>query len=224
MAAASAWPLSRAGGDAAVPPYAMLTFMSQRGSPPGPQVVPLHAGAELGEPVVRYGGPAGWLHAAIARTAKAPSLTVEPKPFRLGPGIYHATIDLGEAVHPGARVDVALAVVASSHSSCPPRSTLRYDGGGDGAGEPADFGKTFFGTYCISCHSSRNVGDMRAGAPLGLDWDSLSTIRERLYAIDDVAARGPRLSHDDMPPPQAPRRPSDAERVLLGRWIACGAP
>jgi uncharacterized membrane protein len=137
--------------------------------------------------------------------------------------VYRATIDIGDAAHSAPRINVALAVLAGTHASCPPRSMLRYEGGG-GAGEPADFGKTFFLNYCVSCHASTKEGAARSGAPRGFDWDSASSIRAQLYAIDDAAAAGPRESHDDMPPSDAPRRPTHAERALLGRWIACGAP
>jgi hypothetical protein len=224
LALAWAGPSSQAGSDAPASDDATLTFTSHKGSPPQPKVVPIPMDAEHVEPAVRYAGPAGWLRATISQTAAARSLVVQPKPVKLGPGVYHATIDLGDAARRTARVDVALAVLASSRASCPPRSTLRYEGGGDGAAEPADFGKTFFRNYCVSCHASTKAGDARSGAPRGLDWDSPSIIRAQLYAIDEVAARGPGESHDDMPPADAARRPTEAERAMLGRWISCGAP
>jgi hypothetical protein len=215
---------SHADGDGSASPDATLAFTSLHGSPPAPQALPISSDAEAVRPTVRYVGAAGWLRATVSGAAPARSLLVQPSPFALGPGLYRATIDLGDAARPPARVSVALAVLASSRTACPPGSTLRYEGGGDGAGEPADFGRTFFGRYCVSCHASANAGPARSGAPRGLDWDIPATIRAHLYAIDAIAAKGPMATYDDMPPTSAPRRPSDSERTLLGRWIACGAP
>lgn len=117
-----------------------------------------------------------------------------------------------------------LAVAAASGTGCPPGSTLRYQGGGDGASEPADFGKSFFARYCTRCHGSAIVGSARSGAPPDLNWDEPQRIRELRAWIDvAAAARGTRKNYD-MPPRNVPAQPTDAERELLARWIACGAP
>jgi hypothetical protein len=50
--------------------------------------------------------------------------------------------------------------------------------------------------------------------------DALPRIREQRYRIEAVAAE----KHATMPPPYVPLRPARAERELLARWIACGAP
>lgn len=143
----------------------------------------------------------------------------------LGCGAGLAIALPGSAESPGGsrRPEVVPAAVALRGAICPPGSKLRYQGGGDGASEPADFGKTFFGHYCTGCHGSALVGASRSGAPDELNWDDPNRIREKRSWIEAAAARG-RQEHYDMPPPGTPVQPTRAERELLARWIACGAP
>jgi uncharacterized membrane protein len=103
--------------------------------------------------------------------------------------------------------------IGTSGAVCPPGSTLRYE----------TFGAAFFSAHCTRCHASTNVGAVaRRGAPVGLDWDELSVVRAHADAIDRMAAGGPLMINRTMPPTEP--RPSDADRLMLGEWLACGAP
>ncbi len=79
------------------------------------------------------------------------------------------------------------------------------------------FGEPFFLGWCTGCHSSALTGDARAGAPVGVDFDSLEGIRSRADAIWSRAADG----NATMPPTGGP---SAGVREELGEWLACGAP
>jgi mono/diheme cytochrome c family protein len=94
-------------------------------------------------------------------------------------------------------------------SDCPTASAPTY----------VTFGKTFFDTYCTSCHSSARTGTMRGGAPAGLNYDTLEGIRKDLSGIDGEAAAGPNGTNTGMP--ISLPRPSDAERTTLGQFLAC---
>lgn len=69
--------------------------------------------------------------------------------------------------------------------------------------------------WCASCHSSLIQPEDRAGAPLGVDVESLAGVRQHL---DRVIAR---VEAGDMPP--AGGVPED-ERARLLQWLRCGAP
>jgi uncharacterized membrane protein len=111
---------------------------------------------------------------------------------------------------------------AGSGATCPPGSTLRYQGGGNGTTEPADFGQAFFAT-CVTCHASALTGLARSGAPVGFDFDTLAGIRLHAVHIDAAAAAGPDNPAGPwlMPPAGGV---AVADRSLLGQWLACGAP
>lgn len=98
---------------------------------------------------------------------------------------------------------------SSSGSTCPPGSTLTYEG----------FAQPFFANYCTRCHGSDNAPAERSGAPTGYDWDVYESIAQHANQIDDMAAGGPRQINRSMPPGDP--RPSDAERKQLGQWLAC---
>jgi hypothetical protein len=87
--------------------------------------------------------------------------------------------------------------VGPTGSTCPKTSTLSY----------GNFGKAFMDSYCVGCHSKVA---------------SQSGIKADLAGIDDRAASGPNGANTSMPKSGA--SPSDAERVRLGEWLACGAP
>lgn len=95
---------------------------------------------------------------------------------------------------------------------CSTTSTLSY----------ATFGEPFARHYCVVCHASTVSGPARAGAPVGLDFDSVGGLRAAAARIDRVAAAGPDHTNTDMPPGNP--RPSLDERTRLGAWLACGAP
>jgi uncharacterized membrane protein len=98
---------------------------------------------------------------------------------------------------------------SSSGSTCPPASTLTYDG----------FAQTFFKSYCLRCHASDKVATDRHGAPTGYNWDDYASIALHASEIDAAAAGGPRQISRTMPPGDP--LPSDAERRELGQWLAC---
>lgn len=99
-----------------------------------------------------------------------------------------------------------------SGAVCPTDNALTYD----------NFAKDFFDTYCTRCHSSAVTGDLRLGAPLGMDFDTLAGIEQHLDHIDLVAAAGPSATNASMP--ESNPVPTLAERTSLGLWIACDAP
>jgi hypothetical protein len=100
----------------------------------------------------------------------------------------------------------------ASGSTCPSNSTLTYE----------NFGIPFFTNYCTKCHSENPLDGTRHGAPRGLNWDNLETIRAYSDAIDRMAAAGPAAVNSTMPP-EIPV-PSEDERRDLGEWLVCGAP
>lgn len=96
-----------------------------------------------------------------------------------------------------------------SGATCPTANPPTYD----------TFGKTFFDTYCTSCHSSARSGAARGGAPVGRDYDTLAGIREELADIDAESAAGPDATNTAMPP--GIPKPSDDDRRKLGEFLAC---
>ena len=90
---------------------------------------------------------------------------------------------------------------------CPTGSFLDY----------GNFGSPFFSEYCTGCHSSQIPATMRQGAPAGVDFETIDGIRGRADLIYLRAADG----YAVMPPVGGP---SGETRVLLGEWLACGAP
>jgi hypothetical protein len=99
----------------------------------------------------------------------------------------------------------------STGSSCPDNSTLSYE----------SFGRPFFASYCLRCHSAAVSGDERI-APEGRNFDELAMIRESAAWIDQFAAAGPKGEHQSMPPDGD--KPTLEQRTQLGEWLACGAP
>ena len=98
-------------------------------------------------------------------------------------------------------------------ATCPPDSTLTYE----------TFGRDFMSQYCTTCHSSALVGAARNGAPSDHDFDTLEAIRDvGADHIDRAAGAGPDYVNTFMPPSGQEPRPSEAERRLLGEWLACG--
>ena len=99
----------------------------------------------------------------------------------------------------------------STGSTCPTTNAPTY----------RSFGQPFFATYCSGCHS--RDGDDRHGAPVNLRFDTELEVRAHAREIDEVAARGPEASNDDMPDMSGPVRsaPTDRERAMLGQLLAC---
>lgn len=97
-------------------------------------------------------------------------------------------------------------------STCPQGSTLTYD----------NFGKPFMEKYCLGCHHSDLTGAARHGAPTFHDFDTHSGIKSVSEHIDQTTAAGPASVNTGMP--QTDPKPTMAERLQLGEWIACGLP
>lgn len=96
-------------------------------------------------------------------------------------------------------------------STCPPTDPPTY----------ASFGQGFMQTYCLDCHSQLQTGDARQGAPVTIDFDTRSLVRENTSRIDQQAAFGPAARNRLMPLDGHLPVPSDDERVRLGEYIAC---
>ena len=96
-------------------------------------------------------------------------------------------------------------------SSCPTDNAPTY----------ASFGQTFFKTYCLDCHSSTAIS--RHGAPHNQNYDTEADIRKHADDIDVEAAAGPNATNTDMPRLDGPNHmaPTDADRKLLGQYLAC---
>lgn len=90
---------------------------------------------------------------------------------------------------------------------CPDDSPLRYQ----------NFGAPFFYAYCTGCHSAEQKDDMRQGAPLHLNFETLDKIRDQAVIIYNAAAD----TNDKMPPTGGPEA---LARQRLADWLACGAP
>ncbi len=80
-----------------------------------------------------------------------------------------------------------------------------------------DVGHPFVLTWCTACHSSALPDDARAGAPAGVDFDTLEGVQRW---SDRIAARA-LVDAPDMP---AGGGPDAAERDAVRAWLACGAP
>jgi uncharacterized membrane protein len=86
------------------------------------------------------------------------------------------------------------------------RSFLRYD----------NFGAPFMANWCRSCHSAALPADMRQQAPVEINFDSVSDVRQWQTAIERSTTQTAL-----MPPAGGP---SFAEREMLVEWLRCGAP
>jgi uncharacterized membrane protein len=96
-------------------------------------------------------------------------------------------------------------------STCPPTDKPDY----------ATFGQNFFTTYCTDCHSETLTGSDRHDAPAAINFDTRSLVRENTSNIDKQAAWGPAAHNLIMPPDDEMTKPTDAERIRLGEYIAC---
>lgn len=96
---------------------------------------------------------------------------------------------------------LAVGCGGASGATCPTDSTLTYD----------NFGRQFFASYCDSCHTTGTRPSLSTHAQ----------IRAESTAIDLAAAAGPSSVNTSMP--ESGTVPSEAERLRLGEWLACGA-
>ncbi len=100
----------------------------------------------------------------------------------------------------------------ASGAECKEGSTLSWD----------SFGEKFMTDYCTRCHASSVAGPARQGAPSDHNFESLALVREQMEHIDQLAAAGPESVNTEMP--LGGPAPTEAERQMLGEWLACGAP
>lgn len=106
-------------------------------------------------------------------------------------------------------------IALATGSTCPDADhpTITYSG----------WAQSFFVSYCTRCHSSElTTSAERNGATPHANWDDLPTIRAYTEEIDRFAAGGPNGVNHTMPPSDP--TPSDDERIMLGEFLACGAP
>lgn len=95
-------------------------------------------------------------------------------------------------------------------STCPPTDKPDY----------TNFGMTFFATYCLDCHSETKMGAARNDAPVTINFDTRTLVRENTSNIDKQAAWGP-AAHNLIMPPSGEPQPTNDERLRLGEYIAC---
>jgi hypothetical protein len=117
----------------------------------------------------------------------------------------HAMLTLIDDGGAGVLPDGAVVYLALWARPCPRDSTLSYE----------SFGRDFFQSYCLRCHSEQNTD--RHGAPAGVNFDALDGIRAHEETIWALAA------DDNTAMPEAGTAPSLDERRSLGDWLACGA-
>jgi uncharacterized membrane protein len=72
-------------------------------------------------------------------------------------------------------------------------------------------------THCTGCHSSTLEGEERAGAPAGVDLDTLAGVRSLAPRIEARVL-------DDVPSMPPVGGPGDVERERLRTWLECGLP
>ncbi len=99
-----------------------------------------------------------------------------------------------------------------SGAVCPGDSKLTWD----------SFGKGFMDSHCVRCHSTALTGAARQGAPSDHNFESAALVREEIEHVDWEAAAGPDSINTGMP--IGTPAPTEAERRMLGEWLACGAP
>jgi len=76
--------------------------------------------------------------------------------------------------------------------------------------------ETFFGTYCVSCHSTQWTGDDRGGAPEQVNFDTYSDfLASETFAVYTQLTEG-------LMPPDGYDQPSEADRARIADWAYCG--
>lgn len=96
-------------------------------------------------------------------------------------------------------------------ATCPPTTPPTY----------ASFGQGFFSTYCTSCHSANSTN--RHGAPGSQNYDTEADVIRHAADIDEAAAAGPDATNTFMPElgGTVTSKPTQAEREMLGQYLAC---
>ena len=78
----------------------------------------------------------------------------------------------------------------------------------------ANFGRGYLDKHCVGCHHSLLPQDMREGAPLGVDLD---TLEFSLQWADRIEAR----ATGDVPTMPPGGGPTEDEREMLEEWLRC---
>lgn len=94
--------------------------------------------------------------------------------------------------------------IDSASNSCDRSPPLTY----------ANFGKGYLDKHCVGCHHSLLPQEMREGAPMGVDLD---TLEFSLQWADRIEAR----ATGDIPTMPPGGGPSEDERALLQEWLSC---
>jgi len=94
-----------------------------------------------------------------------------------------------------------------SGRACPPDSAVTWE----------SFGQGFVLSHCAGCHSSNLGAGERAEAPIEVNMETQDLVQEWLIRIYARSAD----ENATMPPVDSVLAD---ERVLLGDWLACGAP
>lgn len=81
------------------------------------------------------------------------------------------------------------------------------------------FGRDFMAKYSTRCHDASKTDAAGTGAPPNHNFNTLDGVLAMAEHIDITGAAGPDASNTVMPPDGD--RPSEAERRLLGEWLAC---
>lgn len=74
--------------------------------------------------------------------------------------------------------------------------------------------------YCVRCHASTLPYEKRHGAPADHNFDTQEGVYENADHIALRAGSGVLATNRSMPPPGY-AEPTDAERKILGRFMAC---
>jgi uncharacterized membrane protein len=117
----------------------------------------------------------------------------------------------------GALIAVATACTDSGSptgSTCPTTDPPTY----------ATFGQTFMTTYCTSCHSANSTN--RHDAPNDMNFDTEADVIAHADDIDTWSAAGPNATNTQMPDigGTVTHTPTQAEREMLGQFLACETP
>jgi uncharacterized membrane protein len=103
-------------------------------------------------------------------------------------------------------------------NGCPSLTELQAQPGDPIDGDTWDtYAKGFFADWCVRCHSTQNVGDMRNNAPEGYNWDDPASVRMH---IDEIRNAVGVTNFMPFNPPDPPCE----ERKRIVRWIDADTP
>ncbi|MCG3172159.1 MAG: hypothetical protein GMKNLPBB_00305 [Myxococcota bacterium] len=120
------------------------------------------------------------------------------------------------------RLLIAMAAAVALLSACGDKEEPFQLADGGGAGDAASAGaitwelnvKPFVEKHCLSCHSEKNQGPSRLGAPPAVNFSTYEQAKQNAPAGSAAVLAG------RMPPGGIPQ----GERDILQRWINAGYP